>query len=305
MSVAIERPGTWTAFGACLTIASASFAHADDVPGSPASSPARSSILPSGSAYEFSLVPGVWVPRLGGDVSLTPGGGGGPPAESINLEFDLNLDSSEATVNVELSMRKNEVFQLDLSGFDFETSESRVFEGFADFGALSLDPGDPYLAEFDMTSLAVEFAWWCFRPRIPHTRREGASGAVDLRLAPAVGVRYLDVDQVLEVSGEGRESAGGEWLIPFIAIQLQMRYELPREFPLIHMIQIDGGIGLGPALGGDGGTGSHVRAGMTAYVTPNLGLTFGYRLIDVDVESDGYAFNGGLQGLFFAGTIRF
>ena len=44
---------------------------------------------------------------------------------------------------------------------------------------------------------------------------------------------------------------------------------------------------------------------MTASITKNFGLMIGYRLVELDVEDGDYKLDGGLQGLFFAGSLQF
>ena len=48
-----------------------------------------------------------------------------------------------------------------------------------------------------------------------------------------------------------------------------------------------------------------MRASLTAYFTDWLGLTFGFRLLTMDVENGEYRFDGSLQGLFLGASIRF
>jgi hypothetical protein len=61
----------------------------------------------------------------------------------------------------------------------------------------------------------------------------------------------------------------------------------------------------GPAFGGDCGMVVTLRAGMRLWLCQKSSLDFGDRLLESSVESDDYEFEGGLQGLFLSGTIRF
>src|SRR4029453_18728767 len=72
---------------------------------------AMEAIKNADSKYEFNISAGVWVPRLGGDVSL------GPSANDINLEDQFDLDDSQTLPYVEASMRKNDKWELFASGF--------------------------------------------------------------------------------------------------------------------------------------------------------------------------------------------
>jgi hypothetical protein len=248
------------------------------------------------TSLEFQLTLGAWFPRLGGDVTLGSG-----DSISLDLEPDLGLDDSETAFNLELQTRFAKGWQIDLSGFDFDTDSDSVFEGTAQYGALSLNPGDAFTSTFDMTSVSVGLSNWWFRP---FSRGEDDS-RVDLWLAPGVGFRWIDVDQSLEIPGEGSESAGGEWLSPYISIEMLFRYDVAPSFPIVDRLEISGRAEIGPALGGDGGIASHIRATITAYVTENIGVSFGYRLLEVDVENDDFELSGGLQGLFAGVSFTF
>ena len=244
--------------------------------------------------YQFQVNAGAWLPRLGGENS-----------DDILVEEEFDLDSSEAVLNIEFIMRKNDYWQLDISGFDFETSNSGEFTRNADFFGTELDFGDPYRADFEMTSAAVELAWWMWEYRRIGEVRGRKTCRLDLRFAPLVGVRYLDIEQSLETPAAGRVELGGEWLAPFAGLDIQMRYDTLDTVPLVDMLEINGSMALGPVLGGDGGMFAHIRAGVTAHFNDTLAFTFGYRLLQVDVENEPYEFQGGLQGLFIGGTFRF
>lgn len=258
-------------------------------------------IEPVPSQLKVKLVAGAWLPRLGGEVQLGPS----PAADEISIEDDFELDSSEALLNLELSIRKDDRWQLNLSGFDFSTEERGSFPETAVFGSLSLDPGDAFESQFDMTTFALELAWWGADRLIKNPRNPRGS-TTTFRFAPAVGVRYLDLAQRVMVAGEGVEDVDGAWVSPYAAVHLALEYDTPDGFPIVDRFVMDGTIGFGPALGGDGGTMTHLGVSLTAFCTHNLGLTFGYRLMNVGVEtSDDYEVDAGLQGLFIAGTLEF
>jgi hypothetical protein len=265
------------------------------------SAAATQAINNAASKYEFNVTAGVWGPRLGGDVSLGPS----PAANDINLEDQFDLDDFQTIPNVELSMRKNEKWEIFASGFQSSTDSDGPFVGHEQFGSLALNTGDQIDASFDITSVEVEFDYWQWRPCIMGTVDGSKECRLDLRAGPIFGVRYVDVDQSVTLVGGGSEDTGGEWLSPFVGFQFQVRYNTPDSFPLIRVAEVGAGAAIGPAIGGDGGTIAQLRAGITAYFNQQAGLTFGYRLIQINVEKDDYTLNGGLQGLFLAGHFRF
>ncbi|MHC4590685.1 MAG: hypothetical protein ACYTAQ_15520, partial [Planctomycetota bacterium] len=57
--------------------------------------------------------------------------------------------------------------------------------------------------------------------------------AVDLRISPVFGVRYLDVDQSLSVVGGGRETTGGEWVALLFGGDITLEYRPEERLPLL------------------------------------------------------------------------
>jgi hypothetical protein len=262
---------------------------------------------PAASSLEVRLLAGVWLPRLNGDSALGPG------APDIDLDDVLGLDDREAALNFELAVRMEEICELILGGFDFSTDSSGLFSGNATFGNLTLNDGDPYKAAFDITSVSAEVAVALWRPYADDSGTTGESNnrtrdgryAVDLRFSPVFGMRYLDVDQALSVVGGGRETTGGEWLALLFGADVTLEYRPEGRLPLLNMFGLQGSLSVGPAFGDDGGTIWQVRGGLTLQFTEHLGVLVGYRLVELDVENDDYSLEGGLQGLFLAGSFRF
>ncbi|MHC4764826.1 MAG: hypothetical protein ACYTF2_06940 [Planctomycetota bacterium] len=285
---------------AALSALAGATAAADPPPPAPDAPPAASSL-------EVRLLAGVWLPRLNGDSALGPG------APDIDLDDVLGLDDKEVTLNLELTVRMNEIWELILSGFDFSTDVSGYFPGNATFGSLTLNDGDRYKAEFDITSVSTEIAVALWRPYADDPSSAGESNnrtrdgryAVDLRISPVFGVRYLDVDQSLSVVGGGRETTGGEWVALLFGGDITLEYRPEERLPLLTMFGMQAGLSVGPAFGDDGGTVWQVRGGFTLQFTEHLGVLIGYRLVELDVENDDYSMDGGLQGLFLAGSFRF
>ena len=261
---------------------------------------------PPAPDLEFELLAGAWLPRLNGDASE----GSGSP--DINLQDNLSLDDQEATLNLELTIRKGEIWELILSGFDFSTESSGYFSGSASFGSVVLNDGDPFEADFDITSVAAEVAVALYRPFADGSKRaEGMDNRttdgrsiVDLRISPMFGLRYLDVDQKLSASGVSK-TTGGEWLALLLGVDFTLEYRPRERLPCLDLFGLQASVSVGPAFGDDVGTTWQVRGGLTFQFTEHAGVLIGYRLIELDVEDDDYAFNGGLQGLFLAGSIRF
>jgi hypothetical protein len=260
----------------------------------------------SSSSLEVRLLVGAYLPRLNGDASLGAG------APQLDLSTQLDLNTREPTFDMELTLRKNEVWDLTLSGFAFSTTSSNVFSGSATWGSIVLNDGDPYQASFDMTTLSADLAvavWRPFKrgsPRLHGDANRTRDGryAVDLRFSPLLAMRFVDVEQSLS-SGGIRETAGGEWVGLMLGLDVSLEYRPDGKIPLLDTLGIQAGLAVGPALGGDGGLMWQVRAGVTIQIIEPVGVMVGYRLVEMDVENGDYKVNGGLQGLFIAASLRF
>jgi hypothetical protein len=249
----------------------------------------------TGDDIEIDSKIGVWFPRLKGDAGLDTG--------EISFEDQLDLADSESVFTGELTLRKDDRWTLLFTAFDFSTEASGRFIGNDRFGSLDLSPGDPYHAEVDFTSVGVEFGARILHPVVAVAG--DPAHPVDIQFIARLGVRYLDVDQTIEAPGQGVESAGGEWMGLYGGADLRLQYAPPGGLFIADRIILEAGIAAGPAVGGDDGSMWQVRAGLRLEVVEGLGLYFGFRLVEMDVENEGYTFDAGLQGLFLGGTVRF
>jgi hypothetical protein len=253
------------------------------------------------STIDITFTPGAWLTRINGEARLGPS----PAAQRIRVEEAFDLDSYQAIFNGELSITKDNFYELKFSGFDFAADSTGTFAETAVFGSLNLDPGDEFHAEFEMTSMAVELGLWLWQPYCIGPMPDGRECRVAMRAGPVFGARWIDIDHTVTIVGEGTETGQGEWLAPFAGVQFEMRFDTHDSVPLIDVLAIEGGGVLGPALGGENGAMAQIHAGLTAYFTPNFAAGFGYRLTEVDVGYDDFEFTGGLQGLFVFASLRF
>lgn len=253
------------------------------------------------STIDVTFTPGLYLTRLNGESQLGPS----PAAQPIRVEDAFDLDSYEAVFNGELAITKDNFWDLRLSGFDFSTDATGTFAESAVFGSLNLDPGDEFSTEFEMTSIGAELGLWLWQPYCIGPTPDGGNCRVALRAGPVFGVRWIDIDHTVTILGEGTEEGQGEWLAPYAGLQFDLRFDTHEAVPMIDVLAIEGGGVLGPALGGENGAMAQIRAGLTAYFTPNIAAGFGYRLAEVDVGYDDFEFTGGLQGLFVFASFRF
>lgn len=242
-------------------------------------------ILPDDGRSAFSLrfAPGAFFARMSGDVTFGPSS-----TPSFTLENTLDLDDLEISFNGELLFRKNR-FDVLLTGFEFSTSGTTTLPEAIRFGGLALDTGDRVRGAFDLFSASLE-ARYAFFPA------PDADEDVSFRISPTLGLRYIDLDHALTEIGGAREriAASSVTLMGGLAIEIGFR----------DWLLLEAGAAFGPSLDGDGSV-FQIGATFTFFITPNAGVSIGYRQLDLVLEEGEYEFDGRLAGLVLAASIRF
>lgn len=279
----------------------------DGEPGAPpaAAPPALAPEPPPPQSLHADLLVGVWLSRLGGTSALNG-------SAALDLAADYQLNGMDNSPNAELTIRKGEFYDLLLSGFGFSSDSLVAFPVNGSFGPVAIAQGDAVQSSFDITSLNAELGFNVWRPytKTPqlvdkyHNRTADGHYVADLRLTPLLGARFIEASQTVTNLTAGTAAGGeGDWLAVYGGFQMTCDWR--PELTWLRLVRFQGSFALGPALGGDGGFMWQVRAGITAHPTENFGITLGYRLVELNVENDGWELDGGLQGLFIAGSIRF
>lgn len=254
------------------------------------------------STLRAELLAGVWAARLGGEVRHDTGAGG----SQLVVETELNLDDLEATANLELMLRKGD-YALHLSGFGFSTSSRGAFDarpsgtGPQQFGSLTLTDGEQIRSDFDFTSAAVELQF--FATDLQDMELLDDSD-VTLLLAPTLSARWVHTEHSISTLTASDE-VDGEWLAFMVGVSMQTEWRPDIDSPWLDHITFDMSVAIGPAIGGMGGYIWQVRTGIHIGITPQFGVLFGYRLVELNLENDDYEIEAGLQGLFLAGSVRF
>lgn len=247
-----------------------------------------------GSRVEFRLTPGLYLPRLVGNTKLGPS----PAAHMLDFRSDIDLNAKKQIPNVELSIIKDDYWQLQFNAFKFSTRRDARFSGTSDYGALSFTSGDAYRAEFSMSSFSIELSPRIWRP-IEWEK------TAELFFSPTFGVRMYEIDQMIEQPGVGREDVHEEYFNAYVGMQLDLRWDARETISWLERLEVNAGVFGGPALGADKGIGWSVRASLNLFLTEDMSFLFGYRLYELNIEDGEYELNGGLQGLFLGGTVRF
>jgi len=246
------------------------------------------------SSLEFSLLAGVYLPRLGGTISL----GTSSLARDIIVERELDLNDRETVFNGELEiMSPVDHWEIWLTGFAIAGDGSGIFAGDADVGAVELRSGDRFSTSYELASFAFEVAPMSF------VLAESERGFA--RFSPYFGARYLDVDFELHEIGGMRASAREQFGFLYLGAGVRIAYVLPDAVPILRAYELYVNLSGGPALGGDGGSIWQVRGGMNFALSDNVAIHIGYRLIEPSVKDSDFSFDAGVQGLFLGAKITF
>ena len=237
---------------------------------------------------EYRLTAGVHLPRVGGTTRL----GTGPGVRDIAIELELDLNDRETVFNGELEIFHPEHhWELFVGGFDLSVDGAGTFAGTATFGDVDLTPGDTFSSELDYSTFAVELA--------PVSYVAYDTERTSLRFFPHLGVRYFEIGQTVRELGGNTARAEERFAFVYTGAGFRLQYDLPPEVPFIDEYELHVSLGVGPALGGDGGWMWQIRGGMTFAIDPTWSLHVGYRLFEPFVEDSDFSFEGGTQGMFF------
>lgn len=232
--------------------------------------------------FELRLTAGIYLSRASGTITNGPDG-----TRSFTLENTLELDDLEAAPSAELLFRRDRIDIL-LSGFDFSTEGDATLARDVTFGDLTLSSGERVRGEFDLFTAAVDLRY-AFLPKAD------ADPDITFRIAPSIGLRYIDLDQSITSAAGIEETASpsATAIMPGLWVDLGFR----------DTILINAGVSFGPNL--DGGSQLFVGGSFAWHPIANFGVSIGYRQLDFVLDEDDYEVDGRLAGLFLAGSIRF
>lgn len=240
----------------------------------------------------FNVSAGAWMVRLRGDAR-----NGG--AVDMSLDQQLGMDDLEGTFRGEFRVGRDDWGVL-ITGSDFKTSGSGLFEQGGIWGGSAFAAGQNYRSSFDFMSVGVEGQW---NP-LDLIGKPNTDIPLFLTLGGHVGVLYSDIRQTLDF-GAARSEEKGEFASLYGGIQLILRMDTMNRIPWLNRIELRAGGSGGTTLGHDGGVMYQARADMRFYFFENVALLFGYRLLELHVEKDDWHASPSLQGLFVGASIEF
>jgi hypothetical protein len=227
----------------------------------------------SSSGWDFQVTPYAWLAGLGGEVGTIPGA---PPVD-VDLKFSDILDDLKFASMVTASARKDPlVFYADTT---FVSTSSNVLLGGALFNSVGI--------KSKTTTLA--FA-------VGRTISESSRGHVDL-YAGARAWRLNNKFTIRSATGAlalRKETAS--WIDPLIGIT--GRYRASDRWSLFGALEL-GGFGVGADSEWS------VMAGATYDFSERVGLSFGWRHLEVDYSKTGVVFDVQQSGPFLGATFKF
>jgi hypothetical protein len=225
------------------------------------------------SGWQFRVTPYAWMSGLGGEVGTIPGA---PPVD-VDLKFSDILDDLEFASMVMASARKGRlVFYMDST---YASTSSNAPLGGVLFNSVGI--------KSKTTNLA--FA-------VGRTVSESSNGYIDLY----AGARAWWLDNkftIRPVAGAAttrKETAS--WIDPLIGIT--GRYRASDRWSLFGTLEV-GGFGVGAD------TEWSVMAGATYNISERVGLSFGWRHLEVDYSETGVVFDVQQSGPILGATFQF
>ncbi len=257
-----------------------------------ASSPDEA-VIPTDTPLRFDLDAGTWLVRLKGE-----GSNGGETLQFGEDSNDaLDLGNLQGLFRGEMTIARDP-WAVRVMGTHGSWSGTAAPTTPATWGGQALTPGNTYASSFDMSWFAMEGHWYPIAWQ--GDGRRDTLDPVDLRFGPHVGVAWIDVDQSL-----GAVSNGASWWSAYGGAELMLDVDLRPFTSLVHSMSV----GAGGSIGGtpsQGGLFYKVRGGLTLHVTPNIGATVGYRLMEYKNLRDGdWDISPSFPGLFIALNVTF
>ena len=240
---------------------------------------------------------GLWFPRLEGLVTLGEGG------TELDAGADLSVDDSTAIFNGELEFESGR-WQVLFGGYVIDAGGNGTLQQASVVDGGLIPGGTAVASQVDVWSINAEASWALltpFRERLtPWSAPEPGfefDPVLDLSLQGVAGLRVINLEQRYAFDGFGTVSSNRAWFSPYLGVGLEVDWSTRRSLGFLDRLVFDITAGWGPAISGGDSTFT-VRADLTIFVVPNLGVTLGYRLNDWVLSRDDDEFNGGLQGLY-------
>ncbi|MCH2139021.1 MAG: hypothetical protein MK074_08235 [Phycisphaerales bacterium] len=246
--------------------------------------------LPDVAPIQVDVQPGLWLTRIRGET--TCGGA------MFLLDEQMGVDDRMAAFRGGLTVSR-EPWTAKLMATSFAASGTARATGGTWAGQV-VTAGDA--TAFETTWMQFELQWDKWPRRGDGSRR--TNDPLDLIFGPHIGVSYLDLEQQLTNGGGATVRRSGEWWSATLGGHLALQADLRDMLPMIQQMRVEVAGGAGMSMGG--GMVWSIRGGLTLMVSPNVGATLGYRLMQFnELEKDDWTVSPRFPGLFMGLNITF
>jgi opacity protein-like surface antigen len=236
----------------------------------------------SGVGWSFDFTPYIWGAGMDGSVQV-----GQLPSTSVDMSFSDILENLDAGLMGAFEARTGRWGLLfDAVYMKLEDSGTATRTGAGPIGATASASAQ---LEVTQTLYAAAVAYRITEGRAP----------LDL----IGGLRYLETEADARIEGSlfaqtatAERSAKKSWTDPYIGLRLQQ--PLAARWTLVSYADI-GGFGVGSDFTW------HALLGVNYEFSKAIAGKIGYRILDVDYDKDGFAYDMAYSGLYFGLGIRF
>jgi hypothetical protein len=268
-------------------------------------SPEQPLFMLGGQPVRVDLTAGAWLARLRGEVAFGPLG-----TARVDLNDTYGLDSLQGAFQGDLSLICRN-WTLRLTGSTFGTDATQSAPDAGAFGNTAYAAGDTLQSSFDFYSWGVDVQSWVWRPlsaqQFPWDAPvSGEDLGGDLQILAIVGGRGFGIrQQVQNITAGGSSTYDQSFGTIIVGGGVDVRVDLKDRVGFLDHLQVMASGTWGPSWPGSQGSYVEVRVGLTAWITRNLGVLFGYRYTDMDFTQGDYRFSGNVAGLMVGGSLRF
>lgn len=257
---------------------------------------------------------GVWIARLTGTATVGAG----------NTTFELNKDLSVGGMQVgaagEFAVWCD---RWRFGGIGFATSETDTGTAgkTGTFGTTTMTQGDPITGHVSAWMAGGEVGYTVWRPFADSPWPWSSAGAntqqataaigkngrplIDMRFMALAGGLVMGYDQSVENLLTGSKSEFDKTVgAIYGGGGAEFNFGMDNRVPVVQDLRIYAYVGLGPSIP-DADIIWMVRVGIAAMVTENIGVEFGYRLFDFDLQDGASQVDGGIRGMFAAVSLKF
>lgn len=287
---------------------------AASVPGAIPTIPSAARILGVAEAPAVTADVGVWVPRLTGTAQVGSGG------TSFKLNDDLAVEGGSAGVAGEFAVTIDR-WRIGGMGFSASTSGSESAAKGGTFGDTNISVGDQIKGSYSAWMAGAEVGYVVYRPSADEPwawsdegdNRDAASKAYGANGRPLFDPQFLllggglifHYDQTVEnVTDPSSSSFVRTVGCLYGGAGIDVRIGFDGRVPLVQDLRIYANAGVGPSIP-DADIIWLLRAGIAFMINENIGVEFGYRLFDFNLQDGPSMVDAGLRGLFGGVSVRF